>query len=157
MDTLIIFNAKYLIYILIVIAAVYIFIQDKQRRRNILIFTMITLPLSYVVAKIASLLYYDPLPFVTENFMPLIPQDAGNGFPSDHTLLSGAIAAAIFPFSKKTGAFFFILAIIIGFSRVLAGVHHTVDIIGSLFIVSLVSYLIYRFVFPRQKKLIDTF
>lgn len=153
MDTLIIFGAKYLIYIIIAITAVYVLMQEKKRRRDILIFAVIVLPFSYILAKLASLAYYDPRPFVVGppagGFAPLIPHVADNGFPSDHTLLSSAIAMTIFPFSKKIGAILFALALVVGFSRVLAGVHHSVDILASAMIAMLVCYVTYRWIMPR--------
>jgi undecaprenyl-diphosphatase len=75
---------------------------------------------------------------------------ADNGFPSDHTLLATAIAFAIFHFNKKLGLFLFLLAVLVGVARILAGVHHAADIAGSLIIAGLV-YLITDY-FTRKKE-----
>ena len=99
-----------------------------------MIFAVLLLPLSYIAAKIISHFYFDPRPFVVGNFTPLIPHAADNGFPSDHTLLGAAIAFAIFRFNKKLGLLLLFFAILVGFSRVLAGVHHASDIAGSIVI-----------------------
>jgi membrane-associated phospholipid phosphatase len=42
-----------------------------------------------------------------------------------------------------------ILAGLVGTARVLAGVHHSVDIIGSLVISAGVSFLVYKFILPK--------
>ena len=149
MNYLIIFGAKYLIYVLILFAAVYIFVQDGQKRRNMAIFALAVLPLSYIVAKISSLLYYDQRPFVIGNFIPLIPHISDNGFPSDHTLLASAVASVILFFNKKIGIGLFALALIVGISRVLAGVHHAVDVLASCVIAVVVSYLVNRWIMRR--------
>lgn len=152
MNAVIIFGAKYLIYFLILLAGFCFFALEKNRRRELLLFAVIVLPLAYIVAKISSLLCYDPRPFVVGNFSPLVPHVADNGFPSDHTLLASAIAATVFVFKKRCGIFLFILAVIVGISRVLAGVHHVVDILGSIFISILVAYVVHRWIAPAFSK-----
>ena len=107
---------------------------------------MILLPLSYIIAKVVGHLYFDPRPFVVGHFTPLLSHAADNGFPSDHTLFGAAIAAVIFRFSRKTGTFLLFLAIFVGVARVFAGVHHTVDIAGSIVIVLATYYIISLFV-----------
>ena len=102
-----------------------------------LLLAVIILPLTYVVAKIGSHLYFDPRPFVVMHVHPLIPHIADNGFPSDHELISAAFASILFVFNKKWGIVAFVLAILIGYSRVYTLVHHPLDIVGS-FVISIV-------------------
>jgi len=135
MDTIIIFTAKYFLYISATIAVVFFLRQPRQKQREILVFAVVVFPLSYLIAKTASFFYFDPRPFVAGNFTPLIPHAPDNGFPSDHTLLAAAISAVIFRFNKKLGIFLFFLAFLVGAARVLAGIHHIVDIAGSVFVV----------------------
>jgi len=106
------------------------------------------LPLTYAVAKIGSLLYFDARPFVVGNFIPLFSHIPDNGFPSDHTLLAGALAVITFFYNKKTGLIFFLLSFLVGASRVMAGVHHWMDVFGSLVIALVMAYLIQKFVLP---------
>lgn len=143
LNNLIIFGAQYLIWIIAIIAIGYIAKQKKEKQLRIILLGIIILPISYVVAKILARFYYDPRPFVVNNFVPLIFHEADNGFPSDHTLLGAAIASVISLFNKKTGIILFILALLVGISRVLIGIHHTVDIIGSLAIAIAVAGLVY--------------
>lgn len=89
---------------------------------------------SYLLAKISAMFIYDPRPFVTSHVQPLFPHTPDNGFPSDHTLLTTAIAAVIFAFNKRLGAFLFALALVIGLARILAHVHQPLDIISSVLI-----------------------
>lgn len=148
MNSLIIFGAKYLIVVLVVIALAYFVKQSREKQKQLAVFALIALPATYVVAKIASLLYYNPRPFVVENFTPLISHIADNGFPSDHTLLSSAVASVVYYFDKKVGAVLFVLALLVGAARVLAGVHHVVDILGSFVIAIVVSLLVYKWILP---------
>jgi len=144
MDSIIVFAAKYPVYISAVIALAYFFKQPRAKQKEIFIFAAILLPFSYIIAKIASLFFFDPRPFVVGNFSPLIPHAPDNGFPSDHTLLGAAIALAIFHFNKKLGGLLLLLALLTGLARVAAGVHHIVDIAGSIAIV-MATYFFTRF------------
>ncbi len=149
MNFLIVITAKYLIFLLILLGAVFFFKQNKSQQKQLLIFGGLSLPLSYLTAKLSALFYFNPRPFVVEHFIPLLQHSADNGFPSDHVLLASAIAMVIFYYNRKVGIFFLLLSILIGIARVLSGVHHAVDILGSIvisfFITSLVYYLIIIF------------
>lgn len=148
-DTLIIFGANYLIFVTVAIAFWYFLNQSRNEQKKILLFSLIVLPTAYVVSRILAHFYYDPRPFVTGHFKPLFFHIPNNGFPSDHTLLGSAIAMVIFYFGKKTGALLLALTFLVGLARVLAGVHHFIDILGSLLIVIFLSFLLYKFLFLK--------
>jgi len=150
MNSLIIFAAKYLLFVSAALALLYFFKQDRQRQKEMIIFAIILLPISYLIAKIAGHFYFDPRPFVAGNFTPLIPHAPDNGFPSDHTLLAAAIASVIFRFNKKTGWLLFAFAILVGLARVAAGIHHFADIAGSIIIV-LAVYFLQVYFFQRSR------
>ena len=149
MNSLIIFGAKYLYLVIALTALVYIWRQPKELRWKIALCTVIALPLTYVVAKISSLFYYDTRPFVVGNFTPLLPHANDNGFPSDHTLLSSAIAVSLFFFNRKLGIFLFVIAFLVGVARVFAGIHHFVDIVGSMVIAIVTTYIAFEYIFPK--------
>lgn len=139
-----VFGAKYAIALSFMLASVYFFKAPRDIQKHIIIFTAIALPLIYLTALLAGHLYYNPRPFVAENFTPLIPHAADNGFPSDHMLLASAVAAICSFYSRRIGAILWGLALYIGISRVYVGVHHPVDIIGSAVIAVVVSLLVFR-------------
>jgi len=88
--------------------------------------------LSLVLAEIGRKLYNDPRPFVAGHFTPYFSHGADNGFPSDHTLFAACVAYITLIFSTRLGAVALVIAAFIGASRVIAGVHHFTDILGSL-------------------------
>jgi len=133
-----IFGAKYLYLIVIIISFIWFLTQPKLRKKEILIIICICLPLVFVISGVAGSLYYSPQPFVLGHFEPLIPHKADNGFPSHHALLVSVISTVIFVFSRRAGFVLWILALFVGFSRVYVGVHHVVDIVGSI-IISIIS------------------
>ncbi|MFZ2187012.1 MAG: phosphatase PAP2 family protein [Candidatus Moraniibacteriota bacterium] len=149
METIIIFGAQYLYLLIVLVALAYIWRQPREQRWKIILCAAIALPLTYIAAKILSQLYYDPRPFVVGQFAPLLPHDADNGFPSDHTLLGSAVAAVIFLFNRKIGNTLFIIAFLVGASRVFAGIHHFTDIFGSMAIAAATTYVVCEYIFPK--------
>jgi undecaprenyl-diphosphatase len=99
------------------------------------------LPLAFIVSLIAAKLYYNPRPFVVGHFTPVISHAMNNGFPSDHTLLSAAIASLVWAYSRRLGLVFFGITLLIGLSRVYLGVHHLVDIVGAIVIAIICGYM----------------
>jgi undecaprenyl-diphosphatase len=149
LDILAIFFAKYVVYLLLVLAILFILKQQKTVKKELIILSIVSLPIIFVVAKILSHFYIDPRPFVVGHFKPLIPHDATNGFPSDHGLISFAVASIVYLYNKKTGLLLFVLGILIGIARVYAGIHHLIDILGSFVICILVVGLIHLVVKKR--------
>ena len=146
---LILFGAQYLYLVTVVLAGVFIYSQSKELRFKLFISLVISFPLAYIVAKIGSVFFDSPRPFVLSGIPSLIPHAADNGFPSDHTLLSAACAALIFWCEKRLGTILLTLAFLVGYSRMLAGVHHLVDILGSIAIATSVAWGVWRYVTPK--------
>ena len=141
MTTFIIVCAKYLVY---VVAAVGLFYYWLTREwKNFGVFAALSLALAYILGWLAGKLWYDTRPFVADHSTPLIPHAANNGFPSDHMLLASAVASIVFVYNRALGLALWALALIVGLSRVAAGVHHLADIAGAAFVAiaaTLISY-----------------
>lgn len=152
MQSLIIFFAQYLIFLMYVGALIYYFFQPLIIRKQILIFSVLTIPLSYLLAKIAGLVYNNPRPFVIDGSTPMFAHLPNNGFPSDHTLFSAVLGVILYKFNKKLGLIYFFLAIIIGIARVLANVHHIIDVMAGLLIVVVVGFLVNKYIFNKHKE-----
>lgn len=70
-----------------------------------------------------------PRPYEQPGFAPLLPKEtAGKAFPSRHTLSGAVIAMAWLPVSGAAAAVLAVLAVAIGATRVLAGVHRVRDV-----------------------------
>lgn len=152
MNTIAIFVDQYL-YILVVLLGLLFFLrQSRATQKSMVICGAIIAVFSFIISRIAGHIYYDPRPFVVGHFTPLIPHAADNGFPSDHVLLTAAISAVIWFYSKKLSYWLWGLAVLIGAARVYSGVHHTIDIVGSIVIVLLVAggyYLAVKYKFIK--------
>ncbi len=154
-DIFIIFSAKYLLFLVIGLVLIYFLRQSKNIRKEFVIFSAFVFPIAFIISRIAAHFYYNARPFMVEGITPLIAHVADNGFPSDHTLLGCAIAAVVFRFDRKNGVAVFLLSLIIGFSRVFAGVHHSLDIWGSVLIVlfsAIISQILFQHYFEKKLK-----
>ena len=147
---LIIFAAQYLYLVIMLIAAVHFFLLPKGEKKFFVILEVIALPCIYVASRIVAHFYFDPRPFVVGHFTPLIPHSPDNGFPSDHALLISAVASVMFVYNKKASLVLWVLTLIVGVARVMAGVHHMVDIIGAVTISILLTAII-EYVLKRQR------
>ena len=130
-----IFCAKYLIFILILTAGTwFLFGAPKGKRKEIALFGSLSLLLTFLLSLVAAKLYYDPRPFVVGHFTPLVAHGFDNGFPSDHALLSVAVACIVWRYNHVLGIVLFNFALVVGLSRVYVGVHHLFDIFGAVVI-----------------------
>ncbi len=133
-DIFFIFLAKYLIYFLIAVFLIFIFRFKSGARQKIFIFCFSALTVLLargIIFSIIRLAYLRERPFIALQFKPLF-EAADASFPSGHTTLLLAMAFAAFLFSRKFGIWFSILALLVGLSRVVAGVHYPSDILGGL-------------------------
>lgn len=143
-DTLIIFGAEYLIWVSVAIGFVSLALLPKDSFLRALALIAIAFPLTYLVAKFASALYYHPRPFVTYGFTPLVYHSPDNGFPSDHTLLASAVAVVVYAYRKRIGLLLAAFAVGVGVSRVYAGVHSPVDVAASMLIAAATTFAAYH-------------
>ncbi len=141
MDSIIRFVGRYFFLISVVVVALY-WLRAKVSVKISLAWHVIAGGvLAVVLAVIAGHLYYDPRPFVTHHLIPLIAHSADNGFPSDHALLTAFLAFTMLLYSRSTGIFLLIIALLVSWARVAAHIHNPRDIVGS-FVIALVAVVV---------------
>ncbi len=148
LDPLALFAANYLYLVQLLVALVWFLRQPRVRQAQIFAFGVVFFPLVVLVAEGVGLLYYDPRPFVVGHFTPLIAHSADNGFPSDHSLLTSAVATLVAYFHLPLGLLLWALAAAVGAARVYAGIHHPIDVLGA-FAFSLALSPLARFIARR--------
>lgn len=99
--------------------------------------------IAYCIALIAGRLYFDLRPFLQFHFKPLIEHDADNGFPSEHVLFVAIVAAVVTVFNKRLSVFLWICTLMIAFAMVYVGVHHYGDVVASLRIAAITTFMLY--------------
>ncbi|MFZ7943936.1 undecaprenyl-diphosphatase [Neobacillus sp. 19] len=126
-----IFMAEYMLYILIIGLLVYWFTKTSQNRIMV-VQGLLAVAVAEVLGKIAGSLYSHYQPFAElPNVNKLVDKAVDNAFPSDHSIIFFSICFSIWLVRKKEGWGWLILAVLVGTSRIMVGVHYPGDILTS--------------------------
>lgn len=135
MDGLMIFAAVYLIYLLAAIVLAWLAITFYRNRnyRTVILFG-IMLATALTLTFVASPMYPNERPFIEyETVTQLVDHEPGRSFVSNHAAASFALSLGmLILLHKKTGTLMLVLAGLISIARIYTGIHHPVDILGSL-------------------------
>ena len=132
MDTLIVYIAKYAFVVSFIVAACVWLRLPSRKKTELLSWGALGGALAYILVKVAGALFYDTRPFVVDHTAPLFAHPADNGFPSDHTALTMFLALIVLRYSRRWGIALIVLSLLIGASRVAAGIHTPLDIIAAV-------------------------
>lgn len=155
-DKLAVFITDPLIYIMIFVVSIYflIDINDLHRRIDfnfikekikIFIPVLITGILSWGMADLLKSIFKIDRPFVKFSQVVTLVPESGFSFPSLHATLITALAFAVYFKKKRFGYVCLFIALIIGISRVVVGVHYPLDVISGFILGFLVAFLVHEF------------
>ena len=147
MESFFVFTAEYFYFASIATLGAYFLFQSRDSQKRMALFAIPAGLFALALGMLANHLYFDPRPFVVGHFTPLVPHAPDNGFPSDHTLLVSAIAMIGTLWNRRLGIVLWILAFLVAISRVYVGLHHVLDVAGSIAISTvavLLAYAAYR-------------
>lgn len=133
-DTLVVFLAGYLRYWMTLgIFMFFIFGKDKKREFKKLFLVAISAFLSRaVLTELIRFIYPHPRPFVDNQVYTLLSHETTSSLPSGDAAFFFALATAVYFFiNKRWSAVFFIGAILISITRVIAGIHWPADILAG--------------------------
>lgn len=154
-DTIFIFGAKYLIYVMAVLMAAHVAVSwkttDFEGRLQDFVRACVAGALGFIGEQLIGLLWFRPRPFVAlTDVVKLIEKSPlEKSFPSGHATASFAIAFAIFLYARRWGWLLIMLAAFVGVSRVVVGVHYPSDVLGG----ALLGYLVALAAAPVKKAL----
>lgn len=156
-DGLIVFCAEYLPYLVVIFIIVYILYRDIgdfdwrnpfgiiRKRINTLIKVLSPAIIGWLSATILKSIFSQPRPFIKfkELVNPLFTHGGMDSFPSGHATFYMALAISIYFLNKKIGWFYFFLALIIGLTRIITGIHFPIDILAG-YLLGLIVALIFK-------------
>lgn len=160
-DSLTVFLAAYLQYFIVAAFILLLYFSAYSRREKLYIFWTTTISIIVArlgVTEIIRLFYHRPRPFITLEVSKLLSDsqwfysDTEWSFPSGHSAFFFAMATAIYLYNKKWGIGFFVVAIIMNISRIIAGAHYPLDIIGGAITGAAVGYSVFYFAEKRKPK-----
>jgi undecaprenyl-diphosphatase len=136
-DAVFIFLSNYLIYIIVLAAAVLLVVWKRTWREKVKVIAiaLITSAAAYLIAAFVFHSLWPRLrPFDGLANVNQLVGESGFSFPSRHAVFAFLLATFIFGFNKKAGWWLFVLAVLVCFGRVLVGVHYPLDVfVGAIF------------------------
>lgn len=119
----------YLFFILYALGYLYIFFNfNKFGYIDVLKYMLIPLA-TIVVAKILRKKINAKRPFEKMNIKSIVKHKGGNSLPSNHSASAMVLAISLTYIFPKGFYVFFILAMITGISRIMAGLHYPIDVL----------------------------
>jgi len=149
LDWLGIFLAKYLPYILIILA-ICLFFKEKNWKHQLYYFSFVVLSIILsrgIITEFIKFFWHRERPFLAMNFQPLAMPWSSWSFPSGHAAAFFALAFSIFFINKYWGIWFLIAVCLMGLARIFIGIHWPTDILGGI-LIALISVLIIKKLLP---------
>lgn len=99
---------------------------------------------AWAVSWIIKHVYPSPRPFVLlDDVTKLLDYGRMESFPSGHATFFSAIATVLYFYHKKIAIFYLLGALVIGLSRIIAGIHWPIDILAGYVIGGIIASFVY--------------
>ncbi len=136
--------------IVFIFALLYYWFKDKEYK-NISLYSGYSAVLGISLNFLITLFYFHPRPFMEHIGVLLINHKPETSFPSDHTtfMLSIGFMFLYFKKTRNLGIVLSVLGLAGGTARIYSGLHYPFDILGSVLVAIISSYII----FLSRKKL----
>ena len=152
-DKIAVFITDPLIYIMLILISVYFLIDIKDLHRKIdfnfilekikvFIPVLATGVLAWGVGDILKLIFKLERPFVLFSQVHPLVSESGFAFPSLHSTLITALSFAVFFKNKRFGYICLFIALLIGLSRIVVGVHFPVDVVGGFILGFIIAFAV---------------
>jgi len=125
-DLSVIFFAKYLAYVLVIVAGLLVLLK----RKKLFAFAVVLSPtLASLATLFLRLLHQRQRPFYNDSVNLLFAHSESAAFPSLHSSFFFALSTAVLLYNKKAGVCFFIASSFMILARVIAGLHWPGDVL----------------------------
>lgn len=148
-DTLVIFLAKYLAYLLASGVLLFLLINSRKYLAMVIKGFGAAVLARFGVTELIRLLWPRTRPFVEGNLNLLLEKINQAAFPSGHAAFFFALSLIVYFYNKKAGLLFFVASTLMGICRVLTGLHWPTDILGGAAVGLFSAWLIQR-IFKRR-------
>ncbi len=131
LDTLGIFLAQYLPWVLIGILILFL-LKNFKKYWKMVSLGILAAVFARIITEIIHWLWYRPRPFVENQINSLLSHSPTSSFPSGHATFFFALSTIVYFYNKKAGIFFFLASFLIVLARVFTGLHWPLDILGGV-------------------------
>jgi len=155
-DALVVFFATFYIFLILAVFAGFAYRDYHNKKQALYWYTfavIAALIARFGVASIIRLFYHRLRPFIAFHLRHPLVTDTSYSFPSGHTIFLFALATGAFFVNKRLSHVLYASAFLVGFARVIAGVHYPSDILGGIILgigTSLLLREIYLRVWPKK-------
>lgn len=118
----------------------WVFWIGGARGRSAVLVAIVAAVLTRGLNEVIGRIRHRDRPFVQEGFQPLIDHRPSFSFPSNHSACGFALAVSVWFGAPLYGCVMAILAALMGFARLYAGVHYPGDILAGALIGSAVAW-----------------
>jgi len=143
-DTLVIYLAKYLAYVLGLSIFLFLLVNFKKYWSMVIKGFIAAILARFGIVELIRFLWPRTRPFFEGNVNLLLERIDQAAFPSGHAAFFFALSFIVFLYNKKAGLLFFLASCLIGVTRVLAGVHWPTDILAGAAVGLVSGWLIQR-------------
>lgn len=103
-----------------------------------------TIIFSWFLAFILKLIFQIERPFIELSLTPLF-YETGYSFPSEHMALLSALSLVFYKINRKIGILMLVFTLLVGVSRMVIGVHYTLDVTAGLVLGVLTVFTVLKF------------
>lgn len=143
-DTLAIFLAKYLAYVLGL--SIFLFLLVNWKKYLPMVFKGLAAGIlaRFGITELIRFIWPRTRPFLEGNVSLLLEKINQAAFPSGHTAFFFALSLIVYFYNKKAGILFFVASTLMGVARVSSGVHWPTDILAGAVVGLFSAWLIHR-------------
>lgn len=159
-DSLVVFSAVFLVWLLVAGVFAYALYPGRETKMSswhVLGIVFISAFIAWFIGEAINVLYpvARPISALEGSVNTLVLKGGMDAFPSGHAAFAFALATAMLFFKRSIGALLLIGAVLVGVSRIIAGVHWPLDIIagGALGMVTAIAASFLWKTFPRGSSL----
>lgn len=152
-DKIVVFITDPLIYIMLAVISLYFLVDIKDLHRKIdfnfilekikvFIPVLATGVLAWGIGDLLKSIFRIERPFVIFSQVHSLVPESGFSFPSLHSTLIAALAFAVYFKNKSFGYVCLFIALLIGLSRIVVGVHFPIDVLGGFILGFIIAFAV---------------